>query len=96
MTRAFVMGTFQLGIPYVLFIWGLKTVPTTDAALITLIEPVLNPIWVWLLIGEMPHGSTIVGKVLSAGGYVLIVETDTLRGKVLVHKHAIDMVEETA
>ena len=45
---------------------------------------------------HLRNGSTIVGKVLSAGGYVLIVETDTLRGKVLVHKHAIDMVEETA
>ncbi|NOZ23286.1 MAG: DMT family transporter [Planctomycetes bacterium] len=59
-----VMGTFQLGIPYVLFIWGLKTVPTTDAALLTLVEPVLNPVWVWLFIGETPHPSTIVGGAL--------------------------------
>jgi len=59
-----VMATFQLGIPYVLFIKGLRTVPTTDAALITLVEPILNPVWVWLFIREVPHPSTIVGGVL--------------------------------
>jgi drug/metabolite transporter (DMT)-like permease len=59
-----VMAIFQLGIPYVLFIKGLRTVPTTDAALITLVEPILNPIWVWLFVGEVPRLSTIVGGVL--------------------------------
>jgi len=59
-----VMATFQLGIPYVLFIRGLRTVPATDAALITLVEPVLNPVWVWLTVGESPHPSTIVGGAL--------------------------------
>ncbi|MEW6360367.1 MAG: DMT family transporter [Planctomycetota bacterium] len=59
-----VMGMVQLGIPYVLFIRGLKSVPATDAALITLVEPVLNPIWVWLIIGEAPHGSTILGGAM--------------------------------
>lgn len=58
------MGIFQLTIPYALFIKGLKIIPSTDAALITLLEPVLNPIWVWLLIGETPHPSTVVGGAL--------------------------------
>ena len=59
-----VMGTFQLGIPYVLFIKGLRTVPATDAALITLVEPILNPVWVWLVVSEVPHPSTVVGAGL--------------------------------
>lgn len=59
-----VMGTFQLGIPYVLFIKGLRTVRATDAALITLIEPILNPVWVRLAVGESPHPSTIFGGAL--------------------------------
>ena len=58
------MGTFQLGIPYVLFIKGLRTVPATDAALITLVEPVLNPVWVWLFVAEAPTASTVVGGAL--------------------------------
>ena len=61
------MGTFQLGIPYVLFIRGVRTVPATDAALITLAEPILNPVWVWLAVGERPSPSTLVG-----GGLILL------------------------
>jgi len=61
------MGTLQLGIPYILFIRGLRTVPATDAALITLAEPILNPVWVWLAIGERPSASTLVG-----GGLILL------------------------
>jgi drug/metabolite transporter (DMT)-like permease len=57
-------GVFQLGIPYVLFIRGLRTVRATDAALITLVEPVLNPLWVWLAVSEAPHSSTCVGGAL--------------------------------
>lgn len=58
------MATFQLGIPYVLFIKGLRNVPATDAALITLIEPILNPISVWLVVGESPSRSTVAGGAL--------------------------------
>lgn len=59
-----VMGAFQLGIPYVFFIRGLRLVPATDAALLTLAEPVLNPLWVWLAIGERPAGGTLLGGAL--------------------------------
>lgn len=59
-----VMGTVQLGIPYALFIRGLQRIPATDAALITLVEPVLNPVWVWLAVREEPHWSTFIGGAL--------------------------------
>lgn len=60
------MGIIQLSVPYVLFIKGLRTVPATDAALITLVEPLLTPVWVWLAVSEAPHASTYVG-----GGLIL-------------------------
>lgn len=59
-----VTGTVQLGIPYVLFIRGMRLVPATDAALLTLAEPVLNPVWVWLVVGERPATSTLAGGAL--------------------------------
>jgi drug/metabolite transporter (DMT)-like permease len=59
-----VMGIFQLGIPYALFVKGLKTVPAAEAAIITLLEPVLNPIWVWLGRGEVPNVWTVMGGTL--------------------------------
>ena len=61
------MGTIQLGVPYVLFIRALRTVPPTDVALITLLEPILNPVWVWLAVRESPHASTFVG-----GGLIIV------------------------
>jgi len=58
------MGVFQLGLPYILFIRALRIVPATDAALITLAEPVLNPLWVWLRVGERPSDATVAGAGL--------------------------------
>lgn len=59
-----IMGTFQLGIPYALFVKGLKTVPAAEAAIITLLEPVLNPLWVWLGRGEVPRAWTVIGGAI--------------------------------
>ena len=61
-----VMGAVQLGIPYFLFSKGLRTVPLQEASLIALIEPVLNPLWVALAVGEIPSVATLAG-----GGMIL-------------------------
>jgi len=54
-------GVVQLGLPYVLFVKGLRVIPAADAAIITLLEPVLNPLWVWIAIGEVPNRWTVIG-----------------------------------
>ncbi len=56
-----IMGVVQLGIPYFLFSKGLEKVSVQEASLIVLIEPVLNPIWVALTVGEVPSLATIIG-----------------------------------
>ena len=56
-----VMGAVQLGMPYFLFSKGLETVSLQEASLIALIEPVLNPLWVALVVGEIPSAATLVG-----------------------------------
>lgn len=61
------MGVFQIGVPYVLFLTGLRRIGATEAAILTLLEPVLNPVWVALWLGEIPSAFTI------AGGAVLLV-----------------------
>lgn len=61
-----VMGVVQLGLPYFFFSKGLETVPLQEASLIVLIEPVLNPLWVALVFGEVPSIVTLVG-----GGIIL-------------------------
>jgi len=54
-------GVFQLAVPYILFAQGLRVVSAPEAGLITLIEPILNPIWVLLAQHEQPRPATIVG-----------------------------------
>jgi drug/metabolite transporter (DMT)-like permease len=60
------MGVVQLGIPYFLFSKGLESIPLQEASLIVLVEPVLNPVWVVLIVGEVPSVTTLVG-----GGIIL-------------------------
>ena len=59
-----VMGAVQLGLPYFLFSKGLQTIPLQEAALIALVEPVLNPLWVALTVGEIPSFATFVGGAM--------------------------------
>jgi drug/metabolite transporter (DMT)-like permease len=63
-----VMGAVQLGLPYYFFSRGLQTVSLQEASLIALIEPVLNPIWVALTIGEIPSRATLAGGGLIVAG----------------------------
>ena len=63
-----VMGGLQLGMPYFLFSKGLRTVPLQEASLIALIEPVLNPLWVALIVGEIPSLATLVGGAIIVFG----------------------------
>ena len=62
-----VMGIVQLGIPYWLFSKGLEQISVQEASLIVLIEPVLNPIWVALIVGELPSSATIIGGICIVG-----------------------------
>lgn len=63
-----VMGAVQLGAPYYLFSKGLRTVALPEASLIALIEPVLNPLWVALVFGELPSAATVWGGALILAG----------------------------
>lgn len=63
-----IMAAFQFALPYVLFTRGLAYVSGTEASLIALIEPVLNPVWVALFYGEDPSVATIVGGAIIVAG----------------------------
>ena len=58
-----------------IFITGARMVPAALAALISTLEPVLAPIWVWLIHGEIPTLTTIIGGsvvFLALLGHVLM------------------------
>jgi drug/metabolite transporter (DMT)-like permease len=58
------LGIFQIGIAYAIFTYGLKRVFAIEASLISMIEPVLNPVWVVLWYGEVPSFPAIIGGII--------------------------------
>lgn len=55
------LGVFQLGCAYLFYALAIKHVSAIEAILIPVIEPLLNPVWVFLFIGEKPGTWTLIG-----------------------------------
>jgi len=68
---AVILGIFQLGLPYLLFSMALKKVRAIDGILIPILEPILNPIWVFLALGERPGSWAIIGGSIVLTSLVL-------------------------
>ena len=64
------LGMLQLGVPYILFALALRHVRAVEGILIPMIEPVLNPVWVFLLLGETPGMWAVVGGAIILGAVV--------------------------
>jgi drug/metabolite transporter (DMT)-like permease len=62
-------GSFQMGLPYWLFARGLRSVSPQEAGAITLLEPILNPLWAYLISPETdtPANTTWIGGALILG-----------------------------
>ncbi len=65
------LGIFQIALAYVLFVRGLKYVTATEGSLTGMLEPVANPVWVFLFLGERPSAYAMAGAavVLAAIGW---------------------------
>ena len=61
------LGIFQLGLPFILFAYAIKQLEAMEVILISTLEPILNPIWVFLINGETP------GPMAIAGGMVVVL-----------------------
>lgn len=59
-----VLGIVQLGIPYILYSIAIKNATAIEACLITVIEPILNPVWVLVFLGETPGIFSIIGGLI--------------------------------
>ncbi len=70
------LGVVQIGLSYILFIKGVRAgTRPLDASLIGFIEPLLNPVWVFIFVGERPSGWALLG-----GGIIIAaIATHTIR-----------------
>jgi drug/metabolite transporter (DMT)-like permease len=60
------LGAFQMGLGLVLFTVGARLIPASEVAMLTLLEVVLGPLWVWIALSEKPNTATLIG-----GGIVI-------------------------
>lgn len=62
-----ILGVLQIGMAAVFFSYGIKRVSAVTANLIALIEPVFNPVWVFLMLGEAPSAKAVLGGAVIIG-----------------------------
>ena len=67
----FVLGTFQVGAGLALLTIAARLLPSAEVAVLSLLEIVLGPIWVWLAYSERPSATTLVGGVIVAAAVVV-------------------------
>ncbi|MGY0374932.1 DMT family transporter [Clostridium sp. JNZ J1-5] len=63
-TGLILLGVFQIGISYALYSKAIKNVSALEGVLIPIIEPILNPVWVFLFIGERPGKWSLIGGAI--------------------------------
>lgn len=69
------LGVFQIGLAYVFLTAAMRHLRALEASLLLIVEPVLNPVWAWLIQGEVPD-------LWSAAGGVIIVASITIHALV--------------
>lgn len=61
------LGLFQLGIPFILYSQAIRVLTAVESVLILTLEPILNPLWVFIVIDERP------GPLAMLGGAIVLV-----------------------
>ena len=65
------LGTVQLGLSYWLYTRAIRHVTALEGVIIPIIEPLLNPVWVLLFVGEAPSGLALIGGAVVITGVTL-------------------------
>jgi drug/metabolite transporter (DMT)-like permease len=58
------LGIFQLGLPFIIVTLAIKQLHAIETILIQTMEPILNPLWVYLFIGERPSPYALLGALI--------------------------------
>lgn len=84
-----ILGIFQLGIAYILFAIAIKYISALESILIMFLEPILNPIWVFFVVGERP-------SVLALIGGLIVISTVAIRSIYISNLNKRqDVIEDT-
>jgi drug/metabolite transporter (DMT)-like permease len=61
------LGVVQLGLPYILYAIAIRHVSAVESLLIPMVEPVLNPLWAFLFLAEVPGRLSLLGGLIILG-----------------------------
>ena len=79
----FIFGLTTIGLAFVLFMEGAKLIPSAEAGLISLLDVVLGPIWVFLAFGENPGLATLIGGAIVLGAALWRMAPELRREQVI-------------
>ncbi len=80
------MGFAQIGLGYIAMTYGIARVAALETSLVNMVEPVLNPVWVFIFLGENPGGWAILGGaiiVTAVATRILLSERGRVPGAVV-------------
>ena len=72
------LGVGQIGLGLAFLTIGARLIPAAEVALITLLEIVLGPLWVWLALSERPSTTTLAGGAVVVAAVALQAGGDTV------------------
>jgi drug/metabolite transporter (DMT)-like permease len=78
------LGIFQLGLSYTLYSIAIRHLPALESILVPIIEPLLNPVWVLLFIGEKPGPWALAGSAVvlfTVSAYCVLESRNPKEGK---------------
>jgi drug/metabolite transporter, DME family len=76
------MALLQLAIPLIWYTKGARSVPAVTLSLIAMLDAVLNPLWPWLVVNEVPENAAFIG-----GGIIIVAVLLSVLGPYL-HKRS--------
>ena len=86
------MGLLQLAIPLILFARGAKSVPAITLSLIVMLDAVINPLWPWLIVGEVPENSAFIGGAI----IIAAVTISVFGGNYMARRAEIKTIRQSA
>ena len=75
------MGCVQLGVGCLLGVAAARHLTATEIGLLSLLEPILGPLWVWALMGEHPGTSSLIGGAIVLGAVAANEAIGAWRGR---------------
>ncbi len=81
------LGFFQLGLAHVLYASAIKNITAIESSIVPFIEPIMNPVWVFLLISERPGHWAIIGGLI----ILTSVFSYSVRSAISKNRHLADI-----